>query len=92
MLMSVAVSVVEQWIGEDVCELKAEFDDADEEFKKEKEKDIYTIDYLSFAEVKTYDYQSSRNLFSIKNEKLNSELFYSLPELPPKLECGFQPA
>ncbi len=92
MLMNVTFSAAEQWIEEDLCELKADFDDADEDLKKEKEKVIYTVSLSHFFIENTVDFQFLKKAISIKKEKSTSQLFCFLPELPPELECGFQPA
>jgi hypothetical protein len=91
MLMNVAVSVVEQLKGKTLCELKAEdSDDADEKNKTEKE--FFTFKCSMLPNANLIELLSRNKSIFIENEQLSSELFCFLLELPPELECGFQPA
>ncbi len=95
MLMGLAISVVEQLNGIVLCELKVEdSDDADDEIKivKEKEKGAYPFKCHMLPNHKVIDFSNCLTFMFIEDDKLLSELFNSLPELPPELECGFQPA
>jgi hypothetical protein len=93
MLMGLAMTVVEQLNGIALYELKAEdSDDADDEIKIEKEKEIFTFRCSILPNDKVVDLSNCNTSMFIKDDKLLSELFNSLPELPPELECGFQPA
>jgi hypothetical protein len=93
--MGLTITVVEQLNGIALYELKSEDnDDTDDEIKieKEKEKETYTFRCNILPINNVVDLSNCTNPMFIKDDKLLSELFNSLPKLPPELECGFQPA
>ena len=90
MLMGFAMTVVEQLNGIALYELKVEdSDDADDEIKIEKEKETYTFKCHILPINKVVDLSKCLVFMFITDDKLISELFSYLPELPPELECGF---
>jgi hypothetical protein len=88
MLTSVTVSVMEQWQGEDVSEVKEskanESDDKDGEEKLEKEKEIYTLSHHILLEISSFSTRKLKKTNHYGQDSFISELFASLPELPPE--------
>jgi hypothetical protein len=88
MFTSVTVSVMEQWQGEDVSELKESktdnADDTDSEEKVEKEKEVYTFNHKSLVEISLFSTGKLKKASQYGKDSFISELFASLPELPPE--------
>jgi hypothetical protein len=88
MFTSVTVSLVEQWQGEDVSELKEcktdDADDTDGEEKVEKEKEVYTFNHKSLAETSLFSTRKLKKTNHYGKDSFISELYASLPELPPE--------
>lgn len=85
MLTSVTVSVMEQWQGEDVSEVKeSKSDDKDGEEKVETEKEVYTLNHNIFIETFLFSTKKLRKTNNYGNDSVISELYASLPELPPE--------
>jgi hypothetical protein len=88
MLTSVTVSVMEQWQGEDVSEVKEskanESDDTDGEEKVEKEKEVYTFNHKSAVEISLFSTRKLKKTNHYRKDSFISELYASLPELPPE--------
>jgi hypothetical protein len=88
MVTSVTVSVMEQWQGEDVSELKEcktdDFDDKDGEEKVEKEKEVYTFNQHKLIEVSLFLTRKLKKASQYGKDSFISELFASLFELPPE--------
>jgi type III secretory pathway component EscV len=88
MLTSVTVSVMEQWQGEDVSEVKEskanESDDADGEEKLEKEKEVYTFNHHILIEMSSFSTRKLKKTNHYGKDSFISELYASLPELPPE--------
>jgi hypothetical protein len=88
MVASVTVSVVEQWQGEDISELKEsksdDADDTDGEEKVEKVEEIYTFNYNTFIDISLFLTKKLKKSNQYGNDSVISELFASLPELPPE--------
>ncbi len=85
MLLGLTLSVVEQLTGKSMTELTENDDDTAEKDSK-MEKDIFTFkcnllpsNYIFLALA-----QSHQSLI-VENDKFQSELYASLPELPPEL-------
>jgi hypothetical protein len=88
MFTSVTVSVMEQWQGEDISELKEskadDADDTDGEEKVEKEKEIYTFNHKSLVEIALFSTEKLIKTNHYGDDSFISELYASLPELPPE--------
>jgi hypothetical protein len=88
MFTSVTVSVMEQWQGEDISELKEsktdDADDTDSEEKVEKEKEVYTFNHKSAVEISLFSTRKLKKTNYYGQDSFISELFASLPELPPE--------
>jgi hypothetical protein len=88
MFTSVTVSVMEQWQGEDITELKEsktdDTDDRDGEEKVEKEKEVYTFNHKGFVETSLFSTRKLKKTNHYGKDSFISELYASLPELPPE--------
>lgn len=88
MTLNLAIPLVEQLRGEDICALtEVVSEDADEEGKTEKEKEKESISFSGDQ----VDHMDAYNLEKFKKSLFPrydfpiSELFASLPELPPEV-------
>jgi hypothetical protein len=88
MMTSVTVSVMEQWQGGDVSELKEcktdDFDDTDGEEEVEKEKEVYTFNHHNIIEISLFSAAKLKKSNHYLKDTFISELFASLHELPPE--------
>ncbi len=97
MLTNLTVSVVEQFKGTCAYEMKQDKENdgdekskAEKDFEKELEKEMekkslsFSLPYTLW-EIGKFDLLEIQTAIIIKNEKFISELFTSLPELPPEL-------
>ena len=88
MLTSVTVSVMEQWQGEDISEVKesktGDADDTDGEEKVGKEKEVYTLNHNIFIVTLLFSTGRLKKTNHYGNDSVISELYASLPELPPE--------
>jgi hypothetical protein len=88
MVASVTVSVIEQWQGEDISELKEnksnDADDTDGEEKVGKEKEVYTLNHNIFIETLLFPTEKLKKTNNYGKNTFISELYASLPELPPE--------
>jgi hypothetical protein len=80
---------VEQWHGEVVLELKeCKTDDSGDEDGEEKvekvEKEVYTYKLKSFIESYLFSSLNLKKISHLQNDSFISELFVSLPDLPPE--------
>ena len=85
MVASVTVSVVEQWQGEDVSEIKeGKTNDADDTNEEEKEKEVYTFNHNVFTEIPQFSTGKRRKINHYGDDALFSEVYAFLPKLPPE--------
>jgi hypothetical protein len=86
MVASVTVSVVEQWQGEDISEIKeSKSDDADDTDGEEKiENEVYTLNHNIFIEILSFPTEKLKKTNNYGKNTFISELYASLPELPPE--------
>lgn len=86
MLLSTTAPLLEQLCGKVVCEIKDKNEKNDENEDKEIdiEKDVYEQPQNTLFRVICAEIISIQGSFLIKNDKLASELFSSLPKLPPE--------
>jgi hypothetical protein len=86
MFTSVTVSVMEQWQGEDVSELKeSKTDDLDDTDGEEKiEKEIYTFNQHNLLEIAFFLTKKLKKDNQYDKGSFISELHTFLPELPPE--------
>jgi uncharacterized protein with ParB-like and HNH nuclease domain len=86
MFTSVTVSVMEQWQGEDISEIKeSKSDDADDTDGEEKvEKEVYTLNHNIFIETLLFSTEKLKKTNYYGNDSFVSVLYASLPELPPE--------
>jgi hypothetical protein len=86
MFTSVTVSVMEQWQGEDIFEIKeSKSDDADDTDGEEKvEKEVYTLNHNIFIETLLFPTEKLKKSNNYGNDSFISVLYASLPELPPE--------
>ncbi len=89
MALNVAIPIVERVLGQDQYELaemnKDKADDTEEEKKTEKEKEKEALTFSDYVAIRL-DGSSNRRKISPfpADERLISELFAFLPELPPE--------
>jgi hypothetical protein len=86
MVASVTFSVMEQWQGEDISEIKeSKSDDADDTDGEEKvEKEVYTLNHNIFIETPLFPTEKLKKTNNYGKNTFISELYASLPELPPE--------
>ena len=86
MMVSTTVSVVEQWQGEDVSEVKeSKTNDADDTNEEEKvEKEVYIFDHNIFTEIPEFSTGKKRKMNHYGDDAFLSEAYAFLPKLPPE--------
>jgi hypothetical protein len=86
MIASVAVPVLAQWQGEDVCELKdgKNEKDSDDEFKVGKEKEVYVSHNLFSLIVGAFYLENTNEKQYYKHDCLISENHAKQLEMPPE--------
>lgn len=93
MSLNVAVPLVEQLLGVDSCALTEvgtknfdEKDNSEKEEGKEKEKEKESFTFLDHSGSKSgaFDLKKSKKSLFPKNDHPDSQLYASLPELPPE--------
>lgn len=82
MSASIAMSVVEQVYGEEICKVECSADDTDEEKKTEKEKEIYLFEYHPLLKSYRFQEQATQPLFA-HIPRFPSEVSVSILEMPP---------
>ena len=84
--IGVAVPLMVQLQGEDVCEMKekGEDGDADEDYKIGKEKDIYAFRIALLTKFDAFSTENSREKQYFKHDSAVSENHAFLPEMPPE--------
>lgn len=88
MTLNLAIPLVEQLRGENVCALtEVVSEDADEEGKTEKEKEKESISFSGdqVIHLGAYDLEKFKKSLFPRYDFPVSELFASLPELPPEV-------
>ena len=82
MSASIAMSVVEQVYGEEICKLECSTDDDTEEKKSDKEKEIYLFEYHPIPEGSHTQEQALRSLFA-HSQLFLSDFYSPTLEIPP---------
>jgi hypothetical protein len=86
MMTNVALSVVEQLHGSPVYETTEwGADDMDEKEKTEKEKESYTFAHHLIVRIGTFSPNTLKGVLIFRNNRLFSECYACLPDLPPEV-------